>query len=125
MERRFSIFRIACAICIACGFTTLPETARAQTAEHEFVSRDADIKRARIHYMTGGSGTRADPPAWICGNLANVGPGPTGTRREIYSDRTEGGRTTRAVIERRPKTSLLSQECHANPGKWWQIVIKR
>jgi hypothetical protein len=21
------------------------------------------------------------------------------------------------------KTSLLSQECHANPGKWWQIVI--
>jgi hypothetical protein len=24
-----------------------------------------------------------------------------------------------------PKTSRLSQECHANPGKRWQIVNKR
>jgi hypothetical protein len=29
------------------------------------------------------------------------------------------------VIRGDPKKSRLSQECHANPGKWWQIVIKR
>jgi hypothetical protein len=23
------------------------------------------------------------------------------------------------------KACRLSQECHANPGKWWQIAIKR
>jgi pimeloyl-ACP methyl ester carboxylesterase len=56
MKRRFSIVQIVCAISIATGFAALAGTASAQTAKKEFVSRDADIDGAKIHYTTGGSG---------------------------------------------------------------------
>ena len=56
MKRRFSITLIACAICIAAIFA-FPGTAGAQTAKKGvFVSRDASIDGAKIHYTTGGSG---------------------------------------------------------------------
>src|SRR5580700_5367210 len=48
MKRRFSIVQIVCTISIATGFAAL--------AGKEFVSRDADIDGAKIHYTTGGSG---------------------------------------------------------------------
>lgn len=56
MKRRFSIVQIVCAISIATGFAALAGTASAQTTKKEFVSRDADIDGAKIHYTTGGSG---------------------------------------------------------------------
>jgi pimeloyl-ACP methyl ester carboxylesterase len=56
MKRRFSIVQIVCAISIATGFAALAGTPRPQTAKKEFVSRDADIDGAKIHYTTGGSG---------------------------------------------------------------------
>src|ERR1700677_874658 len=56
MKRRFSIVQIVCAISIATGFAALAGTASAQTAKKEFVSRDADLDGAKIHYTTGGSG---------------------------------------------------------------------
>src|SRR5277367_3181922 len=56
MERRCSFVRGVCAICIAAIFAALTGTAGAQTATKEFVSRDANIDGASIHYTTGGSG---------------------------------------------------------------------
>src|ERR1700691_633702 len=56
MKRRFSIVQTVCAISIATGFAALAGTASAQTAKQEFVSRDADLDGAKIHYTTGGSG---------------------------------------------------------------------
>ena len=54
MKRRLFIF--VCLICIATSFPALSKAANAQTAKKEFVSRDADIAGAKIHYTTGGSG---------------------------------------------------------------------
>lgn len=56
MKRRFSISKSVCLICIATSFTVLSKTSNAQNAKKEFVSRDADIAGAKIHYTTGGSG---------------------------------------------------------------------
>ena len=56
MKRRFSFIRVVCAIWIAAIFAALTATAGAQTATKEFVSRDASIDGASIHYTTGGSG---------------------------------------------------------------------
>jgi len=56
MKRRFSFVRVVCAICIAAIFAPLTGTTGAQTAAKEFVSRDANIDGASIHYTTGGSG---------------------------------------------------------------------
>jgi pimeloyl-ACP methyl ester carboxylesterase len=53
MKRRCPIFEIVCLICIA---ATMARTAGAQTAKKEFVSRDANIDGAKIHYTIGGSG---------------------------------------------------------------------
>jgi pimeloyl-ACP methyl ester carboxylesterase len=52
MKRRFSMIEIVGLICIA----AMAGTAGAQTAKKEFVSRDADIDGAKIHYTMGGSG---------------------------------------------------------------------
>ena len=57
MKRRLSIARIVCAICITAGYAVLAGTATGQTENTKFVSRDADIDGARIHYTTGGSGS--------------------------------------------------------------------
>jgi pimeloyl-ACP methyl ester carboxylesterase len=56
MKRRFSVVGIVCASCIAAGVAAVSGTANAQTAQKEFVSRDADIDGGKIHYTTGGSG---------------------------------------------------------------------
>jgi pimeloyl-ACP methyl ester carboxylesterase len=56
MKRRFSFVRVVCAICVVAIFAALTGTAGAQTAAKEFVSRDANIDGASIHYTTGGSG---------------------------------------------------------------------
>src|SRR5271156_5509227 len=56
MKRRFLLVRVVCAIFIAAIFAALTGTARAQTAAKEFVSRDANIDGASIHYTIGGSG---------------------------------------------------------------------
>src|ERR1700747_1373542 len=56
MKRRFSFVRVVCALCIAVPLAAWSGTAGAQTASKEFLSRDADIDGARIHYTTGGSG---------------------------------------------------------------------
>jgi pimeloyl-ACP methyl ester carboxylesterase len=56
MKSQLSILRIVCLACIATSFPALTKSAKAQTARKEFVSRDADIAGARIHYTTGGSG---------------------------------------------------------------------
>jgi pimeloyl-ACP methyl ester carboxylesterase len=56
MKRRFSFVRVVCALCIAVPLAAWSGTAGAQTASKEFLSRDADIDGARIHYKTGGSG---------------------------------------------------------------------
>lgn len=56
MKRRFSVVRIAWAICIAAGFVALAGSASAQAAKKEFVSRNAKIDGVTIHYTTGGSG---------------------------------------------------------------------
>jgi pimeloyl-ACP methyl ester carboxylesterase len=56
MKRRFSFVRVVCAICIAAIFAALTGTTGAQIAAKEFVSRDANIDGASIHYTTGGSG---------------------------------------------------------------------
>lgn len=56
MKRRFSMFNIVGLVCIATSFAALSKTANTQTAKKEFVSRDASIGGAKIHYTTGGSG---------------------------------------------------------------------
>jgi pimeloyl-ACP methyl ester carboxylesterase len=56
MKRRFSFARVVCQICTAAIFAVLAGTAGAQTATNGFVSRDAAIDGASIHYTTGGSG---------------------------------------------------------------------
>jgi pimeloyl-ACP methyl ester carboxylesterase len=56
MERRFSLNHLLCTICAACTFAAFTGTAFGQTASKEFVSRDAPIDGATIHYTTGGSG---------------------------------------------------------------------
>jgi pimeloyl-ACP methyl ester carboxylesterase len=56
MKRGFSFLPILWAICIAAFFPALAGIAGAQTAAKEFVSRDAKINGASIHYETGGSG---------------------------------------------------------------------
>jgi len=54
MTPRFPFVRVVCSICFTALFAAL--TAGAQTATKEFVSRDASIDGASIHYTTGGSG---------------------------------------------------------------------
>jgi pimeloyl-ACP methyl ester carboxylesterase len=56
MKRRFSILNLSCLLCIATSLCGLSKTAQAQTPKREFVSRDAKIAGATIHYTTGGSG---------------------------------------------------------------------
>ena len=56
MKWRLSISRVVCLICIAPSFPALSKTTNAQTAKKQFMSRDADIASAKIHYTTGGSG---------------------------------------------------------------------
>jgi len=56
MKWRLSISRVVCLICIATSFPALSKTTNAQTAKKQFMSRDADIASAKIHYTTGGSG---------------------------------------------------------------------
>ena len=56
MKRRFSSVRVVSAICIAAIFAASTPAAGAQTATKEFVSHDAKIDGASIHYTTGGSG---------------------------------------------------------------------
>jgi pimeloyl-ACP methyl ester carboxylesterase len=56
VKLRFSILQIVCALPIAIIVLTFSGTASAQTAKKQFVSHDADIDGARIHYTTGGSG---------------------------------------------------------------------
>ncbi|MGH9775245.1 MAG: alpha/beta fold hydrolase [Candidatus Acidiferrales bacterium] len=56
MKRQFSILKIVCLICIVAILPAVARTAGAQTAKKEFVSRDADIDGAKIHYTIGGSG---------------------------------------------------------------------
>jgi pimeloyl-ACP methyl ester carboxylesterase len=55
MKWRFSLLLVS-AICIAGIFDALSLTADAQTTSKEFVSRDANIDGASIHFTTGGSG---------------------------------------------------------------------
>jgi pimeloyl-ACP methyl ester carboxylesterase len=56
MNRRCSFVRVVCSISIAAIFAALTGTASAQTSTKVFVSRDANIDGASIHYTTGGSG---------------------------------------------------------------------
>lgn len=56
MQPRFPFALSICEICIATFFAALPVAARAQSAKKEFVSRDARIDGATIHYTRGGSG---------------------------------------------------------------------
>ena len=56
MNRRCSFVGIVCAICMASIFAALTGTASAQSSTKEFVSRDANIDGASIHYTAGGSG---------------------------------------------------------------------
>ena len=54
MNRQFLSVRVACVIRIAAIFAALTGTAAAQIATKEFVSRDANVDGASIHYTTGG-----------------------------------------------------------------------
>ena len=56
MTRRFSFYRCVYVICMAGIFFALTMTVGAETSREEFVSRDAKIDGATIHYTTGGSG---------------------------------------------------------------------
>jgi hypothetical protein len=54
VKRQFSFVRVAGAICVAAILAALTGAAAAQTAAKEFVSRDAKIDGASIHYdLTG------------------------------------------------------------------------
>jgi pimeloyl-ACP methyl ester carboxylesterase len=56
MKRRFLLIRVACGIGMAAAFAAWTGIAGAQTTKTDFVSRDARIDGASIHYKTGGSG---------------------------------------------------------------------
>src|ERR1700731_2635950 len=56
MKRRFAFFRGFWSICVAAIFAGLYGIAGSQTVTNAFVSRDANIDGASIHYTTGGSG---------------------------------------------------------------------
>lgn len=56
MKNRFPALRMVCAFGLATGLMSLPNPASTQSAKQAFVSRDAEIDGAQIHYTTGGSG---------------------------------------------------------------------
>jgi pimeloyl-ACP methyl ester carboxylesterase len=56
MEKQLPIFRILGGIFLAATLAAFPGIAAAQNASKPFVSRDASIDGAKIHYTTGGSG---------------------------------------------------------------------
>jgi pimeloyl-ACP methyl ester carboxylesterase len=56
MRWRYLFVRNVCGICMATIFAALTGAASAQTAQKQFVSRDANVGGASIHYTTGGSG---------------------------------------------------------------------
>jgi pimeloyl-ACP methyl ester carboxylesterase len=56
VKRQFTISKLFCLLCIATSLCALSKTAKAQTPKREFVSHDAEIAGAKIHYTTGGSG---------------------------------------------------------------------
>ncbi len=56
MKQRFPALQVACVVCILAASAVFARPANSQTAGKQFVSRDAEIDGATIHYTTGGSG---------------------------------------------------------------------